>query len=157
MSVRLTDIVRAEMARSVLCWLATVAADGRPNVSPKEIFCADGDDAILIADILSPGSVRNIRANPAVCVSFIDVFRQQGFKIAGLAEIAGPNDDAFARWSAPLIAQAGPDFPVRTAIRVTAERIERIWPPSRLFLPERSADDALAATYAAYGVRPLDT
>jgi predicted pyridoxine 5'-phosphate oxidase superfamily flavin-nucleotide-binding protein len=64
----------------VLCWLATVDEAGRPNVSPKEIFTAHGDDHLLIAHLASPGSVRNLRARPEVCVSFVDVFVQKGFK-----------------------------------------------------------------------------
>ena len=45
----LNDAVRTDMANSVLCWLATVDADGTPNVSPKEIFASHGDDRIVIA------------------------------------------------------------------------------------------------------------
>ena len=58
----LNDAVRTDMANSVLCWLATVDADGTPNVSPKEIFASHGDDRIVIADIASPVSVKNLRA-----------------------------------------------------------------------------------------------
>jgi predicted pyridoxine 5'-phosphate oxidase superfamily flavin-nucleotide-binding protein len=32
---KLKDAVRADVDASVLCWLATVDADGAPNVSPK--------------------------------------------------------------------------------------------------------------------------
>ena len=51
---------------SVLCWLATANENGEPNVSPKEMFIADGTERILIANIASPNSVRNIDANPSV-------------------------------------------------------------------------------------------
>lgn len=34
-----SERLRAAIETSVLCWLATVDADGQPNVSPKEIFC----------------------------------------------------------------------------------------------------------------------
>jgi uncharacterized protein len=71
----------------VLCWLATVDAAGVPNVSPKAIFDHYNDDRIIIADIASSDCVRNIQAHPAVCVSFIDVFRQRGFKMIGQATI----------------------------------------------------------------------
>ena len=55
-----TGEVRQAVDRSVLCWLATVDADGQPNVSPKEIFCAIDDVTLLIAEIASPVSRRNI-------------------------------------------------------------------------------------------------
>ena len=67
--------------KSVLCWLATADAKGQPNVSPKEIFTFYGAEFLLIANIASPSSVRNIAANPLVCVSFIDIFVQKGFKV----------------------------------------------------------------------------
>ena len=34
----LSDLVQAARARSVLCWLATVDAQGQPNVSPQEVW-----------------------------------------------------------------------------------------------------------------------
>ena len=60
--------------KSVLCWLATADAQGQPNVSPKEIFAIYDSANMLIANIASPTSVRNIESNPRVCVSFIDIF-----------------------------------------------------------------------------------
>lgn len=39
-----------EAARtSVLCWLATVDADGQPNVSPKEIWAIADDEHVVVA------------------------------------------------------------------------------------------------------------
>lgn len=156
MSARLTEAVLRAIDDAVLCWLATVSPDGVPNVSPKEIFRADGDEALLIAHVASPVSVANLRARPDVCVSFIDVFRQEGFKIVGRAALAEPGEPDFAAWSAPLAAFAGPAFPIKAAIRVTPTKIARILPPSRMFMPERSRAEELAATYRRYGVRPKD-
>ena len=81
---------------SVLCWLATVDPDGWPNVSPKEIFCAYDAHTLLIANIASPGSRANVRRHPAVCVSFVDVFIQKGFKLKGIATVVESTDDPFA-------------------------------------------------------------
>lgn len=151
----LTRAVLRDIDASVLCWLATVSPDGFPNVSPKEIFCADGAQAVLIAHILSPVSVANLRANPKACLSFVDVFRQEGFKLVGVASVVDPDDARFATWAAPLAARAGPDFPIQAVIRVVPHRVARILPPSRTFLPGRPPEDELAATYRAYGVLPL--
>ena len=57
--MKMTAPVRAAVESAVLCWLATVDAEGRPSVSPKEIFSLAGDD-IVIAHIASPRSVRNL-------------------------------------------------------------------------------------------------
>ena len=147
--------VQAAIAASVLCWLATIGRDGAPNVSPKEIFCAVGEDRLAIADIASPNSVANIRANPQVCVSFVDVFRQKGFKLNGTAQLIGRRDPAFEEAAASLLRLAGPAFPVRHAILVTVRKAVRIIAPSYMLRPEMDDAERLAAAHRRYGVQPL--
>lgn len=151
----LNDAIRTDIANSVLCWLATVDAEGTPNVSPKEIFAAHGDDRIVIADIASPVSVNNLRANPRACISFIDIFRQRGFKIVGTARIIGPDEADFAVVGADLLEMAGPDFPIRHVISIGVEHVSRIWAPSYRLFPDRTEEDRMRAVYANYGVTPV--
>jgi predicted pyridoxine 5'-phosphate oxidase superfamily flavin-nucleotide-binding protein len=146
--------IRTDIENSVLCWLATVDAAGVPNVSPKEIFDSYGDDRMVIADIASSNSVRNIRAHPAVCVSFIDVFRQRGFKIVGTATIIPREADDFPVVGAGLLKMAGDDFPIRNVIAIGVERISRIWAPSYSIFPDRSEADQMQRAYRTYGVMP---
>ena len=150
----LTDAIRASIAESVLCWLATVDPDGQPNVSPKEIFCAHGTDTLLIADIASPVSVRNIRAHPKVCVSFVDVFRQHGWKLTGTARMIERTDPAFSMTAAELIALAGPDFPIRQVISVTLTKASRIRAPSYTIFPDRTEQEQIRRAHQTYKVRP---
>ena len=141
---------------SILCWLATVDADGQPNVSPKEIFTVFDPDHLVIANIASPTSVRNVAINPRVCVSFVDVFVQKGFKVLGSARNVGRQDADFASWAAPLQAMAGPRFPVHSVIVVRATGFEPILAPSyRLYPGETTAPAQVEAAMRAYGVRPL--
>ena len=65
----LTPEVLDYMDRSVLCWLATANAHWQPNVSPKEIF-APWNNAVLVANIASPKTIKNLKVNPKVCLSF---------------------------------------------------------------------------------------
>lgn len=150
----LNDAVREDIRNSVLCWLASVDDTGQPNVSPKELFTDHGDDALVIADIASPVSVRNIGAQPLVCVSFVDVFRQRGFKIAGRARLVTREEPDFSDVSARLLEMAGPDFHIRRVIHVSITRIARIWAPSYALFPERSVDEQRRRGMATYGVRP---
>ena len=143
-------------ARSVLCWLATVDAAGQPNVSPKEIFAVLDAEHLVIANIASPTSVRNIDGNPRVCVSFIDVFVQKGFKVSGEARNVRQQDADFSRWSAPLLALAGPRFPIHSVLVVRAGAVEPILAPSyRLYPSETSEQSQVASAMRAYGVQPL--
>ncbi|SLN47045.1 pyridoxamine 5'-phosphate oxidase family protein [Oceanibacterium hippocampi] len=150
----MNEAMRSEMDRAVLCWLATVSADGLPNVSPKEIFATLDGNSLVIADIASPASVRNARANPKVCVAMVDVFRQRGFKITGTARIIGPGEADFATLGRDLLAKAGDAFPIRHVILVHIARISRIWAPSYSLFPGRSEEARMQAAYRTYGVQP---
>lgn len=148
------SIIR-EIDSAVLCWLATVDAKGRPNVSPKEIFATHGERRLVIADIASANSVRNIRANPEVCVSLIDIFRQRGHKIQGTAEIIAPEQPEFADLAVDLLRMAGENFPIRHVISVTITRISPILAPSYRLFPERTEGEMMEDAYRTYGVRPI--
>jgi uncharacterized protein len=151
----LNDAVREDIRNSVLCWFATVDADGQPNVSPKELFCEHGDDAIVVAEVASPVTVRNLVRNPRVCVSFVDVFRQRGFKLTGLARLILPDEPEFQGAGERLFSMAGPDIPVRGVIHVTITRIARIWAPSYALFPDRTVDEQMRRGHEIYGVKPV--
>ena len=51
---------KSEIKSAVLCWLATAASDGTPNVSPKELWDVHDERTLVIAEIASAGSVRNL-------------------------------------------------------------------------------------------------
>jgi predicted pyridoxine 5'-phosphate oxidase superfamily flavin-nucleotide-binding protein len=153
--MRINDAFRNDLENSVLCWLATVSEAGTPNVSPKEIFGLHDDQTLVVADIMSPVTVRNIRTHPIVCVSFVDVFRMRGFKVEGDAAIVPRDDAAFDEIGGGLLQKAGPDFPIRNAIRIRMTRVSRILAPSYSLFPHRSEEERMKSAYATYGVRPM--
>ncbi|MFT3801036.1 MAG: pyridoxamine 5'-phosphate oxidase family protein [Burkholderiaceae bacterium] len=151
----LSDQVKDLANRSVLCWLATVDAKGQPNVSPKEIFLVFDDEHLVIANIASPTSIRNIEQNANVCVSFVEVFVQKGFKVIGSARNLKKQDADYAYWAAPLEAKAGPRFPIRSVLVVRAVGVEPIVAPSyRLFPNETTEQSQIDSALRAYGIRP---
>ena len=88
------SILEEYVSKSVLCWLATVDSSGLPNVSPKEVFdLVEG--RIVIANIASPRSSANIRANASACISLLDIFEQKGVRVSGRAKVLAlcPNPD----------------------------------------------------------------
>lgn len=85
---------------SVFCWLATVSANGQPNVAPKDVFCLF-QKYLLIANIASPDSARNIADNPKVCVSLIDVFEEKGYQVYGTATIVEKNEGGSTDFALP--------------------------------------------------------
>ena len=154
-SIMLPSELQTSSQSSILCWLATADADGQPNVSPKEIFTVFDHGHLVIANIASPTSVRNIAVNPRVCVSFVDVFVQKGFKVLGTARNVTKQDADFARWAAPLQAMAGPRFPIHSVIVVRVTGTEAVVAPSYRLYPQETTEQAqVASAMRAYGVQP---
>ncbi|PPL02298.1 hypothetical protein SAMN05444682_104223 [Parapedobacter indicus] len=140
--------------KSVLCWLATVDGDHAPNVSPKEVFAFYNEKTLLIANIASPGSVRNIRNNPNVCVSLVDIFVQKGYKLKGTAKIINNSDASFpdkVKFLTELFTDA---FPINEVIEITVVKAAPILAPSYLFFPDTTESKQIENAMGAYGVRP---
>jgi uncharacterized protein len=81
----------AEMQRLVreqrLGYVATVAADGSPNVSPKGSLTVLDDDNLVFADVESPHTLRNLATNPRTEINVVDPLARKGFRFRGVAEI----------------------------------------------------------------------
>jgi hypothetical protein len=146
----LNDDICSYLERSVLCWLATIAEDGTPNVSPKEIFVPEADRFVLIAHVASPVSVRNIRSNPSVCLSFVEVFEQRGFKLNGLARVIEPHEAEFAARVAPLERIATPRFPIRALIAVEVLKVARIQAPRYGLYADTTPEAQVARSVKTY-------
>lgn len=151
----LTPKIKSSLDASVLCWLATITKDGAPNVTPKEIFAPFGTEHLLIANIASPGSVRNVKANANVCVSFVEVFDQKGFKLVGTAEIIGKNQSDYNVLHAPLYALAGDDYPIISIFKIKIDRVEEINAPSYYLFPKIPETERRASAMKNYGVQTL--
>ncbi len=149
-----TTVLNA-MHTSVLCWLATCDASGQPNVSPKEVFSAIDEHHLVIAHIASPRSVRNLADNPRVCVSFIDVFTQKGFKVLGTATVVLPDDARFAQLVPPLLAKTQGKFPIHAAIWTRVTDVSPIVAPSYRFFPDTTEATQVASAMRTYGVVPV--
>lgn len=84
-------MLSADMVRVVreqrLGFVATVNADGTPNVSPKATFVVLDDATLGFGDIRSPGTIRNLKSNPAIEVNFVDPFVRKGYRFAGAATV----------------------------------------------------------------------
>ena len=124
--MNLTIEIKDYIDRSVLCWLATVSTDNIPNVSPKEIFSYYQDDKIIVANIASPQTVRNIRMNSNVCISFIDILVQKGFQIKGKARIIDNKDLEFSAMEKILIKMTGGKFPFTTITEIVVNQAKHL-------------------------------
>lgn len=139
---------------SVLCWLATSTSDGIPSVSPKEVFTVHEDNSIIIANIASPNSARNIRSNPHACVSFINIFSQKGIQIRGLASVLTSVDREYAAIEQQLLQMTQGIFPFKSVFRVMIDDTSEIIAPRYRLFPDTTEQDQIQNAMTTYGVRP---
>ncbi len=148
----LTSEIKKSIDESVLCWLATVDDQGLPNCSPKEIFTHFGESHIVIANIASPNSVNNIETNAAVCVSFVHVFKQKGFKLKGHAVYASAEDDVYQEQFKLAQSLAGEAFPVMGIIVVEVSSAKPIIAPGYYLVPGTTEEGQVKDAKRTYGV-----
>ena len=83
----ITEEMRRLVEAQQLGFIATVSPDGAPNLSPKGSTAVLDDDHLVFADIRSPRTIANLRANPAIEINVVDVLTRKGFRFKGAARI----------------------------------------------------------------------
>ena len=151
----LNNEIKNYIDKSVLCWLATSDSENTPNVSPKEMFTYFGDHTLLIAHLASPNSINNIKNNPKVCVSFVDIFIQKGFKIKGVAKLIDKHDNEFSEKVKPLTDLFSDNFPVKAVIEIDIKKIEQIQAPSYFLHPDTTEKSQVESAMITYKVKPI--
>ena len=97
-------MITEEMAHLIrhntVAFVATVTPEGRPAVSPKATVVIIDERTLAFSNLRSPGTVRNIEANPLVELNFIDVFRRKAVRISGTAAYAARGSARFGELAA---------------------------------------------------------
>ena len=91
----LTDAMKRLITEQPLGYVATVAPDGTPNLSPKGTFFVIDDTTIAFAEIRSPATLANLRTNPHIAVNFVDTFVRKGCRVSGSARILARGENGF--------------------------------------------------------------
>ncbi len=146
--------IKKYIDESVLCWLATSNGQNEPNVSPKEMFTYQDDKTLLIANIASPVSIENIKENNSVCVGFVHIFVQKGYKLKGTAKIVHKNDDGFTEKVKPLTDLFTDEFPIQSVIEIEIKQVDSIQAPSYYLYPERTEQFQIESAMRTYKVKP---
>ena len=99
----LDDDMKRVVQEQRLGYVASVCADGTPNLSPKGTTAVWDDDHLVFLDIASPGTVANIEeGRPVVEVNVVDPIRRKGYRFKGRAEVhrEGTRFEDIVRWYA---------------------------------------------------------
>lgn len=122
--------------QAILSFVATVNADGTPNLSPKASLTVR-IGVFYFADIASPGTMRNLRRIPAVEINVVDIFQRRGYRFRGRALILPPGNDEYLMIADWVRATNGLEYPVDHVAKnrnhfdyVVTVAGPCLWPPS---------------------------
>ena len=121
-------------------FVATVNADGTPNLSPKGTFAVLDAATVAFAEIRSPGTLRTLAAKPAVEVNFVDPFTRHGCRLFGTARIVVRGATGFDGLL-PLFADHGSLVPRIRAVVLVA--VTRALPLSSPAYDDGASEDGL--------------
>jgi uncharacterized protein len=148
----LTEDMRRVIAEQKLAFVATVCSDGTPNLSPKGTIAVWDESHLVFADIRSPGTVANLRANPAVEINVIDPFARKGYRFKGTAELVTAGDLfdrilKFYRNRWVDTARTKPEPPIRAFVLVKVEKALPLISPA---YDDGTDESRIRAAWVAY-------
>ena len=128
------DDMREIIESTRLAFVATVSADGRPNLSPKASLTVWDDTHLSFANIASPNTIENLGHNPAVEVNVVNFLARRGYRFKGTAEVfdSGP---VFDRIKKTLSEREGPEYPCYHGVLITVETAAPLMSPGYAFIP----------------------
>ncbi len=157
-TVVLTEDMKQVVRQQRLGFAATVCPDGTPNLSPKGTTAVWDDEHLIFADIRSPQTVQNLRANPAIEVNVVDPIARRGYRFKGQATVVDGGELleqilAFYEAGDAPVTDAGTR--VRAAVLVSVERaLPLVSPAYDLGLTEDAIRAAWWSHHAALQNRP---
>ena len=114
--------VRETIETTRLAFVATVSADGHPNVSPKASLAIHDDTHLSFANIASPNTIENLIHNPHIEANAVNFLTRRGYRFKGTAEIFedGPVFNVIKR---RLRDREGPEYPCHHGVLITVESV----------------------------------
>jgi hypothetical protein len=100
--MRFTPDMQRVVLEQRLGFVATVSPDGAPNLSPKGTTTVFDDTHLVFADVASPNTVANIRANPQVEINVVDPIVRKGYRFRGVGSVHAPGEEMYERGIAAL-------------------------------------------------------
>ncbi|MGA8542347.1 MAG: pyridoxamine 5'-phosphate oxidase family protein [Thermoplasmata archaeon] len=91
--VALTAEIQKFVRNERLGYVATVSADGSPNLSPKGSLTVWDERRLMFADVESPHTIRNLDSNPKVEINVVDPFTRKGYRFRGLGTVLRTGND----------------------------------------------------------------
>ena len=151
----LTEDMKRLVSELRLCYVATVTPEGKPNLSPKGSLKVLDDEHLAFADIMSPVTMKNLKANPSIEVNLVDPFLRRGCRFKGSCEIHrdGAVFDSVAN---ELWNREGRQYPVNAVVRIKVEQALPVKSPAYVFNKGIKEEDVRRIWLERYGVKALE-
>jgi predicted pyridoxine 5'-phosphate oxidase superfamily flavin-nucleotide-binding protein len=124
----LTDDMKRIVREQRLGFIATVCADGTPNLSPKGTTAVWDDDHLAFADIRSPQSVQNIESNPSIEINIVDPLVRKGYRFKGEGSVHR-SDEIFQR-VCQMYRDAGVTSEIQAVVLIRVDRALPLFSPA---------------------------
>ena len=151
--ITITPEMKAAVAAARLAYVATVSPDGSPNLSPKGSLQAWDDEHLVFADLASPVTVRNLRANPRIELNVVDPFARRGYRFKGRAQVLA-GGEVFETVRSALHARFGPALRVDHVVLVRVEEAGEVVSPAYALDPSATVESVTREWREIYGVTP---
>jgi hypothetical protein len=122
--VMLTAEIRESLAAAKTVFLATASKDHIPNVVPIGAFTLLNDETLLISDQFFLKTLRNLRENPYVALSWWG--DKGGFQIKGPVTLH--TDDEIFRKDVAWMKELRPGLTPKSAVLVTIKGVFQVRP-----------------------------
>ncbi len=131
--VKITDEIRKFVETQKISYVATVNKKGHPNVSPKGPLRIVDDKTLAFADLFSKKTRDNLKENPWIAVSVVDVGKKEGFQFRGKAEIL--TDGPLYEQIVEEISKPYTKRPmVQSVVKIGVKEIHDLAPPGEYYL-----------------------
>jgi predicted pyridoxine 5'-phosphate oxidase superfamily flavin-nucleotide-binding protein len=90
--MKISEEIKKAIAECSPGIVATAARTGKPNVSAKGSLQVLDDEHLIFADIHSPRTIENLKANPQVAIYCLSPSTRKGCRIWGKADIINSGD-----------------------------------------------------------------
>jgi len=119
---KLTKEVIDLLNKEHLVYAATSSKDGVPNVSPKGSITVIDEEKLIFAEIASPHTIENLKANPKISMYVLDRESNKGCQIKGTCVLmdSGPIFDNVAKKLKEMMPQL---LPTNYAVMVNVEEL----------------------------------
>lgn len=121
---KLTEDMKAMVANNQ-CFIATVSAEGYPNIGPKRSTRVFDDEHLAFNEGTGGQTFANIQANGIVLVAVVDAPKLEGYRFAGRGEVL--KEGALYDAAKEAMAQRGLPGP-KAVIKVKVEKIYSLKP-----------------------------